>query len=80
VLDLEANGEHLADRIQRISGVRRITPVSADRFKIDATADVRSSIAKTVVESGAELRALSIARASLEDVYTRHFQEVRHAA
>jgi ABC-2 type transport system ATP-binding protein len=80
VLDLEASGQNLADRIQGISEVRRITPLSADRFKIDATADVRSSIAKTVVESGAELRALSIARASLEDVYTRHFQEVRHAA
>jgi ABC-2 type transport system ATP-binding protein len=61
-------------------GVRRVTPLSAERLKIDATADVRGSIAKTVVESGAELRALSIARASLEDVYTRHFQEVRHAA
>lgn len=80
VLDLEASGEHLADRIQRISGVRRVTPLSAERFKIDATADVRSTIARTVVESGAELRSLSIARASLEDAYTRHFEEVRHAA
>jgi ABC-2 type transport system ATP-binding protein len=80
VLDLEASGQNLADRIQGISEVRRITPLAADRFKIDATADVRGSIAKTVVESGAELRALSIARASLEEVYTRHFQEVRHAA
>jgi len=47
---------------------------------VDTAADIRSSIARALVQSGVELRSLSIARASLEDVYTRHFQEVRHAA
>lgn len=80
VLDLEASGHNLAEHLQRISEVRRVTPLSPERFKIDTAADVRGQIARTVVELGAELRGLSIARASLEDVYTRHFQEVRHAA
>jgi ABC-2 type transport system ATP-binding protein len=46
VLDLEASGQNLGDRIQNMPGVRRVTPLSAERFKIDATADIRGSIAK----------------------------------
>ncbi len=80
VLDVEASGENLANRLKELPDVKRVTSVSVDRLRIDATADVRSRTAKAVVEAGAELRSLSIASASLEDVYTRYFQEVRHAA
>jgi len=80
VLELEASGEVLAERLAKVAQVTRVLPVSTDRFRIDATGDVRSSIAKAVVTAGGELRSLSMARASLEDVYTRYFQEVRHAA
>ncbi len=65
VLDVEARGENIAERLKGLPDVRRVTPVSAERLKIDATADVRGSIAKAVVEAGAELRSLSIASASL---------------
>jgi ABC-2 type transport system ATP-binding protein len=80
VLDLEADGDRVAERLEGVANVQRVTAVSPGRFRVDAAADIRSSIAKALVQSGAELRSLSIAHASLEDVYTRHFQEVRHAA
>ena len=80
VLDLEADGDRVAERLESVPNVRRVTAVSPGRFRVDTAADIRSSIARALVQSGAELRSLSIARASLEDVYTRHFQEVRHAA
>jgi ABC-2 type transport system ATP-binding protein len=80
VLDLEATGEDLRERLSTVAGVSRVTPVSNEKFRIDATSDVRGSIAKAVVTAGGELRALSMARASLEDVYTRYFQEIRRAA
>ena len=80
VLDIEADGDEVADRLRGIGQVRRVIVVSPGRFRVDAAADIRSHIAKALVQSGAELKSLSIARASLEDVYTRHFQEVRHAA
>jgi ABC-2 type transport system ATP-binding protein len=79
-LDLEATGDNLIDRLSSLDGVRRVTPVSAHRFRIDATSDVRSQIAKAVVTAGGELRGLSMSHASLEDVYTRYFEGVRHAA
>jgi len=80
VLDIEAGGDHLRDRLNRVAGVRRVTEVSAERFRVDATADVRGNVAHAIVEAGGELRSLSMAKASLEDVYTRYFQEVRDAA
>jgi ABC-2 type transport system ATP-binding protein len=80
ILDIEAEGDRVGERLEAVANVRRVERVSPGRFRVDAAADVRSSIAKALVQSGAELRSLSVARASLEDVYTRHFQEVRHAA
>jgi ABC-2 type transport system ATP-binding protein len=80
LLDIEAGGDHLRDRLTRVTGVSRVTEVSAERFRVDATVDVRGNVAQAIVEAGGELRSLSMAKASLEDVYTRYFQEVRDAA
>jgi len=80
VVDLEATGEGLESRLSAVNAVRRLTPLAGNRLRIDAAADVRGAIARTVVEAGGELRALSIGHASLEDVYTRYFEGVRHAA
>jgi ABC-2 type transport system ATP-binding protein len=80
VIDLEAAGEGLERRLSAVAGVQRVTPLAGNRLRIDAAADVRSAIARTVIEAGGELRALSIGQASLEDVYTRYFEGVRHAA
>jgi len=80
MLDIEASGDHLRDRLNRVAGVSRVTEVSAERFRVDATADVRGNVAHAIVEAGGELRSLSMAKASLEDVYTRYFQEVGDAA
>jgi ABC-2 type transport system ATP-binding protein len=80
VIDLEATGDGLAGRLAGISGVINVTTIAAGRLRIDANNDVRPAVAKAVVEAGGELRSLSIASASLEDVYTRYFEGVRHAA
>jgi ABC-2 type transport system ATP-binding protein len=80
VLDVEATGDNLRSQLSGLDGVRQVTPLGGDRLRIDAIADVRGAIAKAVVEAGGQLRALSMGSASLEDVYTRYFEEVRHAA
>jgi ABC-2 type transport system ATP-binding protein len=80
VIDLEATGDGLAGRLAGIAGVINVTTSPAGRWRVDADRDVRAAVAKAVVEAGSDLRALSIASASLEDVYTRYFEGVRHAA
>jgi ABC-2 type transport system ATP-binding protein len=80
VIDVEASGDGLAGRLAGIAGVINVTGTGVGRWRVDADRDVRAAVAKAVVEAGGELRALSIASASLEDVYTRYFEGVRHAA
>jgi ABC-2 type transport system ATP-binding protein len=80
VLDIEATGNFLYDRLSALNGVRQVTRLGGDRLRIDAVTDVRGAIARTVVDAGGELRALSMGTASLEDVYSRYFEGVRHAA
>jgi ABC-2 type transport system ATP-binding protein len=80
VIDLEASGDGLAGQLAGIPGVIKVATIAPGRLRVDAHRDVRSLVAKAVVEAGGELRALSIASASLEDVYTRYFEGVRDAA
>ncbi len=79
VVDLEAAGLDV-DRLDGIAGVERVTRLGDNRWRIDASRDVRGEIAKRVVESGAELKGLSIGVATLDDVYARYFEGVKHAA
>jgi ABC-2 type transport system ATP-binding protein len=80
VSEVEATGDALGSRLSALDSVRQVTPLGGNRLRIDAMADVRGVVAKAVVEAGGELRSLSIGSASLEDVYTRYFEGVRHAA
>ena len=80
VIDIEATGDDLQSTLASVKGVRRITPLAPHRLRIDADSDVRSAVAASVIDRGGELLALSVATASLEDVYTRYFEGVRHAA
>ena len=80
VVQLEAAGFDAPAKLAGIAGLERVTKTAEGAFRIDATRDVRSEVAKRVVEGGGELKALSIATASLDDVYARYFAGVRNAA
>ena len=79
VVQLEAAGFDAA-RLDGIAGVQRVTRLGDASWRIDSTRDVRGEVAKRVVESGAELRGLSIGVATLQDVYSHYFEGIRHAA
>src|SRR5262249_17345054 len=65
VVDLEAVGDDIPERLKALADVQRVTVVAPGHFRVDATGDIRGSIARAVVQSGGELRSLSIARARL---------------
>jgi ABC-2 type transport system ATP-binding protein len=45
-------------------------------FTLEAQADCRAEVARRVVGKGADLVNLTLERPSLDEVYTRYFQEV----
>ncbi len=47
-------------------------------IQIEAQKDVRADAAEAVIQSGGRLQGLSVEAQSLDDIYTRYFEEVRN--
>ncbi|MCX8088964.1 MAG: ATP-binding cassette domain-containing protein [Meiothermus ruber] len=69
----------LAERLQALPEVSRVQ-TEAQGLRLEATQDIRPQVAKAVLEAGAALQSLVLEQPSLDEVYARYFQEVRHAA
>jgi len=77
---VEAPGTDVAAALQGVEGVQKVTSDGGDAWKIVADRDVRAVVARRIVSSGGALTRLADLQPSLEEVYTRYFQEARHAA
>jgi ABC-2 type transport system ATP-binding protein len=73
-VEVEAEGEGLAERIAAIPGVQQVEPAGANRLRLLATGDVRPEAAAAVVAAGGRLLRLSVEEPSLEAIYSRYFQ------
>jgi ABC-2 type transport system ATP-binding protein len=60
--------------LQKIPGVDRVEE-SDNKLKISTSADLRSQISKTVVNSGALLVQMKVHEFSLDDIYMKYFKE-----
>ena len=81
-VEVEAEGELLAERLKGVPGVTAVEDTGPDRVRLLADRDVRPEAAAAVVAAGGKLRRLSVEEPSLEMIYTRYFQQqgARHAA
>jgi ABC-2 type transport system ATP-binding protein len=83
-VEVEAQGQGLAERLTAVPGVQKVERVAADRLRLLAERDVRPEAAAAVVGAGGRLLRLSVEEPSLEAIYTRYFQNARegerHAA
>jgi len=81
-VEVEAEGQCLADKLRQVAGVRAVEQSGPNRFRLLAERDVRPEAAAAVVMGGGRLTRLSVEEPSLEVIYTRYFQDqgVRHAA
>jgi len=69
----------LLERLQALPEVHR-AQADAKGLWLEARQDIRPQVARAVLEAGAALQSLVLERPSLDEVYARYFQEVRHAA
>ena len=49
-------------------------------FEIEAQKDIRADAAEAVIKAGGRLQRLNVESQSLDDIYTRYFEEVNHAS
>jgi ABC-2 type transport system ATP-binding protein len=82
-VDVEAEGQGLADKLKAVPGVKSVETPSANHMRIYAERDVRSEAAAAVIAAGGRLLRLSVETPSLDMIYNRYFENLtggRHAA
>jgi ABC-2 type transport system ATP-binding protein len=77
---VEASGIDIASALRGIEGVQKVMPEGEGAWRVVADRDVRAAAAQRIVSAGGALTRLADLQPSLEEVYTRYFQEARHAA
>jgi len=89
VVDIEADGAGLAERLALIPGVSGVEQTGIGKLRLQADRDVRPEAAAEVVAMHGRLKYLGVQEPSLEAIYTRYFeakpedlmkQGARHAA
>jgi ABC-2 type transport system ATP-binding protein len=74
VVDIEADGTGLAERLALIPGVSAVETTGIGRLRLQADRDVRPEAAAEVVAMHGRLKYLGVQEPSLEAIYTRYFE------
>ncbi|MDR5695945.1 MAG: ABC transporter ATP-binding protein [Armatimonadota bacterium] len=77
---LEAAGDGLEEALSQVPDVVKVTREHPHLYLLDARSDCRDEVARQVVAGGGKLLSLTLEQLSLDEVYNRYFQEVRHEA
>jgi len=82
---VEASGTDVPAALRGIEGVQHVVPAGPQgekggAWRVVADRDVRAVAARRIVEAGGSLTRLAELQPSLEEVYTRYFEEDRRAA
>ncbi len=74
VVDIEADGAGLAERLALIPGVSGVDKTGIGKLRLHADRDVRPEAAAEVVAMQGRLKFLGVQEPSLEAIYTRYFE------
>jgi ABC-2 type transport system ATP-binding protein len=83
VIDVEARGPGVAERLAAVPGVVRVQPLGpqqdSQRYRVDCQRDLRAEITRELAPV-VELTGIHFAAPSLTEVYNRYFEDARDAA
>jgi ABC-2 type transport system ATP-binding protein len=74
VVDIEADGAGLVERLALIPGVNRIEQTGIGKLRLHSERDVRPEAAAEVVAAHGRLKYLGVQEPSLEAIYTHYFE------
>ena len=79
-IELEATGdrEAIEKALNAVQGVTEVAYLGRNRYEVRARGDLRAETARAVVLAGGGLLSLHVEAPSLDDIYVRFFQEVKH--
>jgi ABC-2 type transport system ATP-binding protein len=79
VIDVEARGDAVRAQLAAVPGVVRVQGLGPELYRVDCERDLRPEIARRLAPSF-DLLGIRFAEPSLNEVYTRYFNEIRDAA
>ncbi|MFQ6015103.1 MAG: ATP-binding cassette domain-containing protein [Anaerolineae bacterium] len=81
-IHLEADGPAppLEEALRGLPGVVNVKQSDANTYELEARNDLRPEAARAVIKAGGKLRSLDLEESSLDEIYTRYFEEVEHVA
>ena len=81
-IQLQADGPatKLKEAIQHIPQTVQVRRVDGNCFEVEAKSDVRADVASAVIQTGGRLQALNVEYQSLDDIYARYFEELKHGS
>jgi len=77
---VEASGIDVPAALRGVEGVQQVLPEGEGAWRVVADREVRATAAQRIIAAGGSLTRLAELQPSLEEVYTRYFEEARHAA
>jgi len=79
VIDVEVRGDAVRNQLAGVPGVVRVQMLAPELYRVDCERDLRAEISRQIAPSF-DLLGIRFAEPSLNEVYTRYFDEVRDAA
>ena len=77
---VEASGIDVPAALRGVEGVQEVVPEGVGAWRVIADREIRATAAQRIIAAGGSLTRLAELQPSLEEVYTRYFEEARHAA
>ena len=80
-IQIQADGPatKMEEALEGLSQTIRVHRVDGNRYEVEAQNDVRADAANAIIKAGGRLQELNIEAQSLDEIYTRYFEEVKHA-
>ena len=67
----------LKKALEAVQAVNKVS-LANGMFEVEAQKDIRADAAEAVIKAGGRLHGLNVESQSLDDIYTRYFEEVNH--
>jgi ABC-2 type transport system ATP-binding protein len=80
LLEAEGQEEAMLNSLHNLPGVVNIFHEKGHIYEVETKSDLRAEVASQVVNSGARLLKLDVEIESLDEIYTKYFQEVENGS
>jgi ABC-2 type transport system ATP-binding protein len=77
-IEVETPKPAIEEALRQVPGVVNVAQLDSKGYEIETLSDLRADAAAAVVNSGGRLLRLDVESQSLDDIYTRYFEEVEN--